>query len=53
MKQKITLVFSLILLASGSVFAQSKDDLKAEIEQLKQQNQIMLQMLQQICSMQL
>lgn len=47
MKQKITLVFSLILLASGSVFAQSKDDLKAEIEQLKQQNQIMLQMLQQ------
>lgn len=47
MKKKITLVFSLILLASGSVFAQSKDDLKAEIEQLKQQNQIMLQMLQQ------
>lgn len=47
MKQKITLVFSLTLLASGSVFAQSKDDLKAEIEQLKQQNQIMLQMLQQ------
>lgn len=47
MKKKITLVFSLTLLASGSVFAQSKDDLKAEIEQLKQQNQIMLQMLQQ------
>ena len=42
-----SLTLLLMITMSGSAFAQSKDDFKAEIEQLKQQNQIMLQMLQQ------
>ena len=38
---------ALALLSSGTIFAQSKKELKSEIEQLKQQNQIMMLMMMQ------
>lgn len=43
---------SLSLFCTGNIFAQSKDDLKSEIEQLKQQNQMLMQMMQNMQQMQ-
>lgn len=44
--KKVTSLFLLAILSVGGVFAQSKEDLKSEIEQLKQQNQMLMQMMQ-------
>lgn len=44
--KKITSLFLFTTLCIGGVFAQSKEDLKSEIEQLKQQNQMLMQMMQ-------
>lgn len=44
--KKVTSLFLFTTLSIGGVFAQSKEDLKSEIEQLKQQNQMLMQMMQ-------
>lgn len=44
--KKIISLFLFTTLCIGGVFAQSKEDLKSEIEQLKQQNQMLMQMMQ-------
>lgn len=44
--KKVTSLFLLAILSVGGVYAQSKEDLKSEIEQLKQQDQMLMQMLQ-------
>ena len=44
--KKVTSLFLFTTLSLGGVFAQSKEDLKSEIEQLKQQNQMLMQMMQ-------
>lgn len=46
MKQIKVLALMVALTMSGNAFSQSKEDLKAEIDQLKQQNQMLMQMLQ-------
>ena len=44
--KKVTSLFLFTTLSIGGVFAQSKEDLKSEIEQLKQQNQMLMKMMQ-------
>lgn len=46
MKNFRFLAMALAIICASSAFGQSKDDLKAEVEQLKQQNQMLMQMLQ-------
>ena len=48
MKKLVLFVLCASTLCVNGVFAQSKEDLKAQIEQLKQQNQMLMMMLQQM-----
>lgn len=43
--RKFVLLATALFVGAGSLFAQSKDELKAEIEQLKQQNMQLMQMV--------
>lgn len=46
--KKVTSLFLFTTLSIGGVFSQSIEDLKSEIEQLKQQNQMLMQMMQNL-----